>query len=33
MQTPPGFSAMHINGKRAYKLARSGQDVECLNVK
>lgn len=28
MQTPPSFSAIHINGKRAYKLARSGQDVE-----
>lgn len=27
-QTPPAFSAVKINGKRAYKLARSGQDFE-----
>ncbi|QDU33136.1 tRNA pseudouridine synthase B [Poriferisphaera corsica] len=27
-QTPPAYSAIHINGQRAYKLARSGQDVE-----
>ena len=27
-QTPPAFSAIKINGQRAYKLARKGQDVE-----
>ncbi len=27
-QTPPKFSAIKINGQRAYKLARSGQDFE-----
>jgi tRNA pseudouridine55 synthase len=27
MQVPPAFSAMKINGQRAYKLARSGQEV------
>lgn len=27
-QTPPSYSACKINGKRAYELARSGQDVE-----
>ena len=27
-QTPPQFSAIKIDGKRAYDLARSGQDVE-----
>ena len=27
-QTPPQYSAIHINGKRAYELARSGKDVE-----
>jgi tRNA pseudouridine55 synthase len=27
MQTPPAFSAVKINGKRAYKLAREGKDV------
>ena len=27
-QTPPRFSAIKINGQRAYKLARSGQDFE-----
>lgn len=27
-QTPPAFSAIKINGKRAYKLAREGKDVE-----
>lgn len=26
-QTPPAFSAIKINGKRAYKLAREGQEV------
>lgn len=28
MQTPPSFSAVHVKGKRAYELARKGQDVE-----
>jgi len=28
MQVPPAFSAMKINGQRAYKLARNGQAVE-----
>lgn len=27
-QTPPAFSAIKIAGKRAYKLARNGEDVE-----
>lgn len=27
-QTPPIYSAVHVNGKRAYKIARSGNDVE-----
>ena len=27
-QTPPRFSAIKINGERAYKLARKGQDFE-----
>lgn len=27
-QIPPMFSAIHINGKRAYELARGGADVE-----
>ena len=27
-QTPPSFSACKINGKRAYKLARQGKDVD-----
>ncbi|MFA5004268.1 MAG: tRNA pseudouridine(55) synthase TruB [Candidatus Saccharimonadales bacterium] len=27
MQVPPAFSAMKINGQRAYKLAREGKDV------
>ena len=27
LQTPPTYSAIKINGKRAYDLARSGQDV------
>nr|MBQ0090931.1 tRNA pseudouridine(55) synthase TruB [Candidatus Enterousia merdequi] len=27
-QTPPMFSAVHVNGKRAYELARSGENVE-----
>lgn len=28
MQTPPRFSAVHVNGRRAYDLAREGQDFE-----
>jgi tRNA pseudouridine55 synthase len=28
MQRPPKFSALHINGWRAYDLARKGQEVE-----
>src|SRR5882757_3183438 len=28
MQVPPAFSAMKINGQRAYKLAREGKIVE-----
>lgn len=28
MQLPPAFSAMKINGQRAYKLARAGKTVE-----
>lgn len=28
LQTPPAFSAVHVNGKRAYKLARAGKPVE-----
>ncbi|MFW6212200.1 MAG: tRNA pseudouridine(55) synthase TruB [Spirochaetota bacterium] len=27
-QIPPAFSAVHVNGKRAYELARSGEQVE-----
>jgi tRNA pseudouridine55 synthase len=27
MQTPPIYSAMKVNGQRAYKLARAGQEV------
>jgi tRNA pseudouridine55 synthase len=27
-QTPPAYSAIHIGGQRAYKLARRGEDVE-----
>ncbi len=27
-QIPPAFSAVHVNGKRAHELARSGKDVE-----
>ena len=27
-QIPPQFSAVHVNGKRAYELARSGADIE-----
>jgi tRNA pseudouridine55 synthase len=28
MQTPPAYSAMKVNGQRAYKLARAGQEVK-----
>ena len=28
MQTPPVYSAIHVDGKRAYKEARKGKDVE-----
>lgn len=28
MQTPPAFSAMKVNGKRAYELARAGKEVK-----
>ncbi len=28
MQRPPAFSAVKIDGKRAYKMARKGEDVE-----
>lgn len=28
MQTPPAFSAVKVNGKRAYKLAREGKEVK-----
>lgn len=28
MQRPPAFSAVHVQGKRAYELARSGESVE-----
>ena len=27
-QIPPVFSAIHVNGKRAYELARNGQNIE-----
>lgn len=27
-QVPPKYSAVHVNGKRAYKLARQGREVE-----
>lgn len=27
-QVPPAFSAVHVNGQRAYKLARQGKEVE-----
>ena len=32
-QTPPKFSAIKINGQRAYKLARAGKDFEMPNRK
>jgi tRNA pseudouridine55 synthase len=28
MQRPPQFSAIHVDGKRAYKLARAGKEVK-----
>ena len=28
LQTPPAYSAVHVNGQRAYKLARSGEPVD-----
>src|SRR5204863_7315178 len=28
LQTPPAFSAAHVDGQRAYKLARKGRPVE-----
>lgn len=28
LQTPPAYSAVHVNGQRAYKLARSGETVD-----
>ncbi len=31
-QVPPAYSAKHIDGKRAYKLARSGETVELKPV-
>lgn len=27
-QTPPAYSAIHVNGQRAYKLARKGEEVD-----
>ena len=32
-QVPPKYSAIHINGKRAYKLARTNQDFEIPSRK
>lgn len=32
-QVPPIFSAVHVNGKRAYELARSGKKVELKSRK
>lgn len=32
-QTPPAFSAIKINGRRAYKLARAGKTVEMKSRK
>ena len=32
-QTPPAFSAIKIDGKRAYELARAGQEVEMKSRK
>ena len=33
LQTPPKFSAIKINGQRAYKLARKGEDFEIPSRK
>ena len=33
MQTPPAYSAISVGGVRAYKLARSGQDVQLKSRK
>lgn len=30
-QTPPAFSAIHVNGKRAYDLARAGKEVKIAS--
>lgn len=30
-QVPPNFSAVHVNGVRAFKLARNGQDVSLTS--
>jgi tRNA pseudouridine55 synthase len=32
-QVPPAYSAVHVNGQRAYKLARKGQHVELPHRK
>ena len=32
-QVPPAYSAKHVSGKRAYDLARRGEDVELKPVK
>ena len=31
LQAPPAYSAVHINGKRAYELARDGKEPEMKN--
>ena len=31
-QTPPAYSAIKVNGQRAYKLARKGHDVEKIRA-
>ena len=35
-QVPPAYSAIHINGRRAYKIARAGDDIEiparCVHI-
>lgn len=31
-QVPPGYSAKHVNGRRAYELARSGESIEMSPV-
>lgn len=30
LQAPPIYSAIHVNGKRAYQIARSGKEVEMV---